>query len=123
MHNVNNNYTVTDINIYDSTLNFVQTICEGDVPPHFNPISLTQEKVSKISIYPNPADNILHVLNLKADEKYQLTIMNNLGNVFKQNPIENTTSFDFNLNGLKAGVYYLKVQSAKTNVSYMFIKK
>ncbi|MEO8116916.1 MAG: T9SS type A sorting domain-containing protein, partial [Bacteroidota bacterium] len=120
VHNVNNKYTVTDINIYDSTLNFVHTICEGDVPPQVNLNALKLENISKISIYPNPADNILHVLNLKAGEKYQLTIMNNLGNVFKKSFVENVSIYDFNLSGIKAGVYYLKVQSAKTNASYMF---
>lgn len=123
VNNINDNYTVSDIQVYDSTLNFVQTFCTGDVPNVLKPTLALPDNNSKISIYPNPSDNILHVLNLKADEKYQLTIMNNLGNVFKQNAVENSSTYDFNLSGLKAGVYYLKVQSGKKSSSYMFIKK
>ncbi|MEO8116917.1 MAG: T9SS type A sorting domain-containing protein [Bacteroidota bacterium] len=115
--------TVSDLNVYDSAVNFVKIFCAGNVPPSLTSKLPLQKNISKISIYPNPSDNELHVLNLNAEEKYQLTIMNNLGNVFKQYSVENNTSFDFNLNGLKAGVYYLKVQSGKTNSSYMFIKK
>ena len=120
---LNDSITISDIIVYDSTVNFVQTVCTGNVPPVLKSNLLLQEDLLQISIYPNPADNMLHVLNLKADEKYQLTIMNNLGNVFKQNAVENSSTYDFNLSGLKAGVYYLKVQSGKTNGSYMFIKK
>lgn len=122
VYNVSDNYTVSDIHVYDSTLNFVQTTCTGDVPPFLKTNSLLKEKVSIISIYPNPTDNILHVLNLKEEEKYQLTILNNLGNVFKQFTVEKLSAYDFNLSGLKPGVYYLKVQSANTNTSYLFIK-
>ncbi|MFZ1800912.1 MAG: hypothetical protein WAU24_13680, partial [Chitinophagaceae bacterium] len=64
VHNVNNNYTVTDINIYDSTLNFVQTICEGDVPPQLKMNAFKPGNISKISIYPNPVENVLHIQNL-----------------------------------------------------------
>lgn len=119
---INDIVTVSDINVYDSTVNFVQTVCTGNVPPFLKSNLLLQENISKISIYPNPADNILHVLNLKADEKYQLTIMNNLGNVFKKSFVENASIYDINLSGLKAGVYLLKVQSTNTNTSIMFIK-
>ncbi len=123
VNKLSDNITVSDINVYDSTLNFVQTYCSGDVPPSIKSNSFVKEKIPQISIYPNPADNILHVLNLKPDEKYQLTIMNNLGNAFKKYFVENLATYDFNLTGLKAGVYYLKVQSANTNTSYLFIKK
>ncbi|MFZ1798312.1 MAG: T9SS type A sorting domain-containing protein, partial [Chitinophagaceae bacterium] len=100
-----------------------QTICEGDVPPQLKMNAFKPGNISKISIYPNPVENVLHIQNLDANGKYQLRIMNNLGNVFKQYSVEHNTSFYFNLNGLKAGVYYLKVQSGEKSSSYMFIKK
>jgi len=120
---INDNYTVSDLQVYDSTLDFVQTYCTGDVPHILKPTLALPDNNSKISIYPNPAENVLHIQNLDANGKYQLKIMNNLGNVFKQSSVENSTTCDFNLSGLKAGLYYLKVQSANTNSSFMFIKK
>jgi len=120
---INDIVTVSELNAYDSTIDFVQTFCTGDVPPQFKPGTFTQEKLSNISIYPNPVENILHVQNLKAEEKYQLRIMNNLGNVFKESTVENASTYDFNLSGLKAGLYYLKVQSGNINASFIFIKK
>ncbi|MBS1731112.1 MAG: T9SS type A sorting domain-containing protein [Bacteroidetes bacterium] len=115
--------TVTDINVYDSIVDFVRTICAGDVPPALTSKLSAQKNISKIALYPNPADNILHILNLNPEEKYQLTIMDNLGKVFKQTSIENVSVYDIHLSGLKAGVYYLKSQSNKSNGSYIFIKK
>lgn len=120
---VSDNYTVSDIAVYDSTLNFVYTVCSGEVPSLPQPTLKSQENISKPFIYPNPVDNILHVQNLDAGGKYQLKIMDNLGNVFQQFTVEHRATYDFKLSGLKAGIYYVKIQSTGTNTSLMFIKK
>ncbi len=70
--------------------------------------------ISHISIYPNPAKDILHITLSNNDSNINVKLYNSLGNViyndnFTDNTIINTSYFS-------SGIYFLKLTNAKTNI-------
>ncbi len=78
---------------------------------------------SSFSIYPNPVKDVLHVSGLNATVNYELRIMNANSNVMRKTSVQNASVYNWNLNGLKAGVYYLNIQSKEKNETHRFVKE
>ena len=72
---------------------------------------------SNINAYPNPIQNILNISNGGSDEKnYQITILNNNGNLIHQSTItfnENNTC-QINTSNYPDDIYILRIQSKNT---------
>lgn len=121
-HYVKDTMAIEDLAFTEYTMDPVVTICEGYVPENF--IAKTnKDQASPVSIYPNPVKDILHIKNLDARQNYQLSISNNMGYVFKQTMTNKANAYDWNLSGMKAGMYFLSIRSGEKNIRLIFMKE
>lgn len=90
--------------------NLVVTNPAGNKIFYSNLILGTAEALkSKISIYPNPATEIVIVENLKPNSSLEL--IDNSGKLVKSISNIKTTKTEINIKNLSSGIYYLKVDS------------
>ena len=81
-------------------------------------VGVEENNLTKISIYPNPAKDLLNIANLQNVRSVE--VMDLTGKVvIKQN--ENFKSID--INKLNPGVYFVKVNSGNSSVTRKFLKK
>ena len=81
------------------------------------------ELANTISIYPNPASN---VLNIKADENNLpdgYKIYNMLGQLITDVKINNTSDLNINTSSYSNGMYFIKINKDNNTLSLPFIKK
>lgn len=75
-------------------------------------------KDSKLTIYPNPAQNIIHVTCTIGEGKGELAIVNMLGQTVETLAIDfEAKSFEWNLESLPAGTYNLIVRGASEEIN------
>ncbi|MEP6466873.1 MAG: T9SS type A sorting domain-containing protein [Parafilimonas sp.] len=80
-------------------------------------------KLATISLYPNPVNNLLSIKGLDAIYNYELLMMNDKGAIIKQASANNISSYQFNVQNLSSGVYYVSVISnGKTFTTLKFVK-
>ena len=102
------------------TMYRIQSDCYEANPTRLNSTSnLAEIKNVSVNIYPNPAQE---VLNLNATSNLtQVEIIDAYGNFVKRfNP--NQTQFQFPIETLAQGIYYLKISTADSNVTERFVK-
>jgi hypothetical protein len=102
------------------TMYRIQSDCYEANPTRLNSTSnLAEIKNVSVNIYPNPAQE---VLNLNATSNLtQVEIIDAYGNVVNRfNP--NQTQFQFPIETLAQGIYYLKISTADSNVTERFVK-
>lgn len=88
---------------------------------NMNTVSIQENQVTNaFSIYPNPANDILHIntSNSLADESYN--IVNTLGQTVLNGKLENERS-TIDVQTLQSGIYFLQIGSKQTQ-SYKIIK-
>ncbi len=76
--------------------------------------------MNNVSIYPNPAQNILHVEGLSANA--ELTVVDFTGNI-KLQAFANASSFNLNIASLYAGNYLIKIEVNSEVVTKQFVKE
>ena len=79
-------------------------------------LSIVENTVSSVSIFPNPSSDIIKVQGLSSSEEY--TIYTVLGNVIQKGVVSNDTNID--IRNLASGVYFLKFKNKSVK---KFIKK
>ncbi len=87
--------------------------------------------LNTISIYPNPAQNILHVEGLSSSQKTTLTVVDFNGNIIvsrELSPVPSNTGvvnngYDLNVSSLHAGNYLLKIEMNGEVVTRQFVKE
>jgi len=81
--------------------------------------------LSQISIYPNPADDIINVkLTDAVTDKMEIDIVNLKGQQLAQLEKTGNNQFSADISGLVPGVYFLKIKSSPgKSVSARFIKR
>jgi len=102
------------------TMYRIQSDCYEANPTRLNTTSDVAEiKNVSFKIYPNPAQE---VLNLKATTNLnQVEIIDAYGNIVKRfNP--NQAQFQFPIDTLAQGIYYLKIKTADSNLTERFVK-
>lgn len=122
--------SITDGSVISETILFandeyftmyrIQSDCYEANPTRLNTTSNVAEiKNASVNIYPNPAQE---VLNLKATINLnQVEIIDAYGNVVKRfNP--NQTQFQIPIETLANGIYYLKINTADSNLTERFVK-
>lgn len=72
-----------------------------------------------INIYPNPANNVLHVA-MQSTQPVQVYIFNTAGQVVYNAPLQNNA---IDVSALQHGMYYLKLQGNHVNATTKFIKQ
>jgi hypothetical protein len=104
-------YTVTNADGCSTTSSFTTT----NNPTGVNTLSSN----IRVTLYPNPANNVLHISSDNAFEKIQIT--NVIGNMIKE---ENLSSTGINIAELQAGVYFAKLIDSKGAITTKkFIKE
>jgi len=81
-----------------------------------NSLSVNNELLPQISIYPNPTNDFIKITNLNTETK--ITVFNSLGQKVKETTIQNNENI--NVSKLSKGVYYIKIDNKK---GVKFIKK
>ena len=91
-------------------------------------ISVGLEKINsddhEVSLYPNPSNNFIKIdfLNNTELSEVKVCVINQLGSTIPLNTkIENNGLF-IDINQLKNGIYYLSIQTKKTNYTKRFVK-
>lgn len=84
-----------------------------------SPTSITETETDKVSIYPNPAQN---VLNVTANGYNKMEIINFLGQVVINENVSNT-NFEVNVSNLNSGVYFVRLQGENGTITKKFVKK
>ncbi len=77
--------------------------------------------LNKVFIFPNPAQNILHVEGLSSSQT-KLTVVDFAGNI-KLQAVANASSFNLNIASLHAGNYLLKIETNGEVVTKQFVKE
>jgi hypothetical protein len=78
------------------------------------PSSISESKINEISIYPNPAENVLFLQIDKITNPLTLSICNNLGElVFTKNNLFGSQKID--VSHLQNGIYFASLFNEKTN--------
>ncbi|MEP6467029.1 MAG: T9SS type A sorting domain-containing protein [Parafilimonas sp.] len=79
---------------------------------------------NNINLYPNPANNIVTVKNLDTKTNYGLSIINNKGNVVATKQVSNVSLYQFNIQNVSSGVYYVNVvANNKLITTLKFVKQ
>jgi uncharacterized delta-60 repeat protein len=76
--------------------------------------------LGNVSIYPNPAQNMLHVVGLSSAQT-KLTVVDLNGSIRMQ-AVANAASFNLNIASLYAGNYMLKIETNGEVVTKQFVK-
>jgi hypothetical protein len=82
--------------------------------------------VENISIYPNPVNNLMTVNATLLNDRYSVTIANTLGEIIRRNDNDvtnGTLNFEFRLDDVTEGVYFLTIYSTKMNRTLKFVKQ
>lgn len=88
--------------------NFVISRINGDKIFYTTALLGTNEfSKSKISVYPNPATDIIKIENLKSNSLLEL--IDNSGKLVKTISNSKSTKTEVNIKNLSSGIYYLKV--------------
>jgi uncharacterized delta-60 repeat protein len=77
--------------------------------------------LNKVSIYPNPAINNLHIEGLSSS-KTKLTVVDIAGNI-KLQIVVNASSYNLNIASLQAGNYLLKIEMNGEVITKQFVKE
>ena len=101
--------------IINPPINTTQNIVEGTAP-----LSIEDETLTDLSIYPNPADDIL-IIKTSADLREKIaTVFDITGKrVYNQKLLNNR----LNVSSLESGVYVLRIESEGKSIRRKFVKK
>jgi len=80
-------------------------------------LSLTESATSKISVYPNPSESIVHIDNLNTDD-FDVKLTTLLGKVL----IQKSNSNSIDISSLSKGMYILTVNQGKRSLTKKLIK-
>jgi len=77
---------------------------------------------NKISMYPNPTANVLHISTEKLMTNTHLSIYSLTGKLIMQTELKDQTT-SLNISKLKSGVYILKVSNTEGTANQRFVKE
>jgi hypothetical protein len=79
-----------------------------------NRIYETDDLNTKITVYPQPTDNLTTIrIDAPEEEEVTLTLVNSSGSQFRNQPMhlqKGINEFQYSLNGLSSGMYLLRVK-------------
>lgn len=84
----------------------------------------TFDAFDTISIYPNPADNVLNIaLGDRGNLPEAYSIYNNLGQLIAQKAISSTADLSINTSDLSSGIYFIRIEKESAVKTLKFLKK
>lgn len=73
------------------------------------PVSVSENELSQVELFPNPAVNAVMISNLKSNESYTMEIVDVNGKkVFEKN-LEGNSRYSIDLNSQSAGLYFVRL--------------
>lgn len=79
--------------------------------------------LSSLSLYPNPAKNILNIhVGNRADLPESYTIINSLGQTIKHSVVNSENDLSINTSNLSNGIYFIKIDKEGRTKTLRFIK-
>jgi hypothetical protein len=107
--------SITDVTLVSSPSNIVSTISCAAVAGVEDITSLS------LSVYPNPASNVLNIKGLNADASYGVQVIDLNGKVLlTQKGIEGVDFTSLDVTGLSSGSYLVKIEDLQNNSSTQF---
>jgi hypothetical protein len=100
--------------INNPAINTTHTVIEGDT------LSITDENLADVSIYPNPVEDQLQIIT-SADVTNKIATVFDINGKRIINVKLNTNSLD--VSNLQSGVYFLRLESEGKSIKRKFIKK
>jgi poly(3-hydroxybutyrate) depolymerase len=95
--------------------------CDGSPVNEVCPTSsLVEENLLSALIYPNPANDQIHIVP-NVTGKYSVDLIDNTGRVLIHKEIDNDMC-ELNINGITAGNYFVRVSTGKTSYSEILVK-
>ena len=122
---IGSNTSITSIRIYwpsgvidevvNPSINTTHNIIEGSAP-----LSIEDEALADLSIYPNPVDDVLVIKTATSLTQKIATVFDITGKkVYNQQLLNN----ELNVSSLQSGVYFLRIESNGKSTRRKFIKK
>ncbi len=107
---------------FDNNLFYILLVDEGFINEHDDIINsfyngIEENSLSSFSTYPNPASSILNLINVPQGAK-SYVIYDALGNSISNTKIGSM----IDVNGLKQGLYFLKIVGLKSEYVTRFVK-
>lgn len=119
-----------DYELSDINLDFQYTGCgykvyNGSIRIHFSKDGVDTPKEAKLSIHPNPTNDILNISIANISSDIQILIYNSVGQVvyMKSETVEHGLNTTLNLNDLSSGTYILQIRSNVNVWTKKVIKK
>ncbi|WP_299097177.1 GEVED domain-containing protein [uncultured Winogradskyella sp.] len=86
-------------------------------------LSIVDNTLNSISIYPNPVTDklIIKTINNDLPETYQVYSV--LGQIVKEKTISNTNDLEINTSNFSSGLYFIKITKGNTSNILRFVKK
>ena len=98
------NYSFVDQHPFDGINYYRLKIIDNDDSYQYSPIIALQFKEVSAYIFPNPADDILHIA-VRGNSDFKIELYNNLGQLI----ISQNNSSEIDLSNLAAGIYNIKI--------------
>jgi len=78
------------------------------------PLSIQDEHLNNVSIYPNPANDFIKIKSIKNIK--EITIYNVAGQKIKTFLVKNSNTNTINTTNLNSGFYYLRITTEKEKI-------
>ncbi|RZK12445.1 MAG: T9SS type A sorting domain-containing protein [Flavobacterium sp.] len=77
-----------------------------------------------VSIYPNPANDVLNIsLGDAGDLPSAYSIYNNLGQIIAQKKVASNADLSINTSDLSSGIYFIRIEKETAVKTLKFVKK
>lgn len=88
-------------------------------------LSIGEEAMNEISVYPNPATNVINIVNPSNTSalKVEITDINGRIVAIDEKALENTTEGSVNIDHLETGIYTLRVYGDEGQKTFKIVKK
>ncbi len=111
--------SLDEIKIFDCALNFGELAGLCDITTNI----VSRHDELNLQMYPNPTSGILNITTaLKDNNTIQYQIINTLGAIVMANKVSDN-NFSIDVNTLPTGIYFIQLQSGKTQTVKRFVKE
>jgi hypothetical protein len=117
-------YTTNDENPYNGLSYYRLRVTDPDGKQSYSSIRSVnfENKLSGLSIYPNPATNYIRI-ELPNDGDYQVTLLNSSGQRINNTIVRNSHQVELNVSDLKSGIYYFHIHHGEKIELLKFVIK
>lgn len=107
------NYAATPANAVASSVKFDNYRLRAVSVDGLLAVSNNETAVAAISVYPNPVNDIINVVNTQNVNVNSITVTDLNGRIVKEAKYSNTSNVQMNVSDLSSGVYMMNIQSDK----------